>query len=222
MFTLPELPYAEDALAPHISAETMKFHYGKHHKGYVETLNTLLADDVLKNASLPEVIRETYDIPARKKVFNNAAQCWNHAFFWQSMRPGGGGLPTGDLKVLIEHDIGDDDAFAKVFTDAAIAHFGSGWIWLVVSDGVVGIITTHDADLPIVHGRAPLICCDLWEHAYYLDYQNRRADFVKTFLNHLVNWDFANANMTKAAAATHEVVAPAMEPNREPLVMPSS
>lgn len=138
------------------------------------------------------------------------------------MKPGGGGLPNGDLKILIEHDIGDDAAFAEAFAETAADHFGSGWVWLVVTDGVVGIVTTHDADLPPVHGRTPLLCCDLWEHAYYLDYHNRRADFVQVFLEHLVNWDFANANMGAAAAATNEDAPDAMEPNREPVVFPAS
>jgi Fe-Mn family superoxide dismutase len=222
MFTLPKLPYAEDALEPHISAQTLKLHHGKHHKTYVDTLNTLVAGDALAKMSLAEIIQESHGDPARQSIFNNAAQSWNHDFFWKSMKPGGGGLPDGDLKVLIEHDLGDDAAIAEAFADAAAAHFGSGWVWLVVSDGVVGIVTTHDADLPPVHGRTPLLCCDLWEHAYYLDYHNRRADFVKTFLDHLVNWDFANANMGKAASATNESAPDTMEPNREPVVFPAS
>lgn len=200
MFTLPDLPYAKDALAPHISAETMALHYGKHHKGYVDTLNKLLAGDALAELPLIKVISQSHDNPARQTIFNNAAQCWNHEFFWKSMKPDGGGSATGDLKALIEHDIGDDAAFAEAFVEAATKHFGSGWVWLVVTDGVAGIVTTHDADLPLIHGQTPLFCCDLWEHAYYLDYQNRRADFVKVFLKHLVNWDFAGANMATAAA----------------------
>ena len=166
MFILPQLPYPQDALAPHISAETLALHHGKHHKGYVDALNNLLADDALAELPLIDVIRESYDNPKRQTVFKNAAQCWNHDFFWKSMRPDGGGLPTGDLKVLIEHDIGDDTVFADAFVGAATKHFGSGWVWLVVTGGVIGIVTTHDADLSPVHGRTPLFCCDLWEHAY--------------------------------------------------------
>jgi superoxide dismutase, Fe-Mn family len=222
MFTLPKLPYAKDALEPHISAETLALHHGKHHKTYVDTLNKLLADDVLADLSLLEVIHESHGFAARHTIFNNAAQCWNHDFFWKSMTPGGGGPPTGDLKVMIEKDIGDAKAFSAAFDKASAKHFGSGWVWLVVTDGVVGILTTHDADLPPVHGRTPLLCCDLWEHAYYLDYQNKRADFVTAFLDHLVNWDFANANLATAASATNEAAPDPMEPNETAFVIPAS
>jgi superoxide dismutase, Fe-Mn family len=207
MFTLPQLPYAEDALEPYISAQTIALHHGKHHKAYVDTLNKLLDDNELAALPLAEVIKQSHGLAARHTIFNNAAQSWNHDFFWKSMKPDGGGPPNGDLKVLIEHDIGDAKAFAETFSKVAASHFGSGWIWLVVTDGVVGIVATHDADLPPVHGRTPLICCDLWEHAYYLDYQNRRADFVTAFLDHLANWDFANANLAAAAEAMNEASA---------------
>ena len=198
MFTLPKLPFSEDALEPHISAATMKLHHGKHHKGYVDKLNRLLEGNALADQSLEEIIEQSHGLAARQTIFNNAAQCWNHDFFWKSMTPEGGGVPTGDLKVMIEKDIGDADAFESVFNKVAEAHFGSGWIWLVSTEGVISIMTTHDADLPLVHGRTALLCCDLWEHAYYLDYQNKRADFVKAFLAHLANWDFANANLAAA------------------------
>ena len=204
MFTLPPLPYAVDALEPHISAQALALHHGKHHKAYVDTLNKLLAKHDLATLPLAEVIKQSYGLAARHTIFNNAAQSWNHDFLWKSMKPGGGGPPDGDLKVLIEHDIGDAKAFDEAFAKAAASHFGSGWVWLVVTDGVVGIVSTHDADLPPVHGRTPLLCCDLWEHAYYLDYHNRRAEWVTTFLDHLANWDFANANLTAAAAAMNE------------------
>ena len=204
MFVLPKLPYAENALEPYISARTLALHHGKHHKNYVDTLNKLLVGNALAELPLAEVIRQSHGLAARHTIFNNAAQSWNHDFFWQSMKPDGGGPPIGDLKALIEEDIGYAAAFAAAFSKAAAAHFGSGWVWLVVASGVVGIVATHDADLPPVHGRTPLLCCDLWEHAYYLDYQNRRADFVTTFLDHLVNWDFANANLAAATAAMNE------------------
>jgi superoxide dismutase, Fe-Mn family len=204
MFTLPDLPYAEDALEPHISAATMKLHRGKHHKGYVDKLNKLLEGDALADLPLEEVIEQSHGLAARQTIFNNAAQCWNHDFFWKSMKPGGGGTPDGDLKVMIEKDIGDADAFEVAFNKAAEAHFGSGWIWLTSTGGEIGIMTTHDADLPLVHGRTALLCCDLWEHAYYLDYQNKRADFVKAFLGNLANWDFANANLSAAASQMNE------------------
>ena len=200
MFTLPDLPYAEAALEPHISEQTLSLHHGKHHKGYVATLNKLLAGDELAALHLESVIRKSHGYADRQTIFNNAAQSWNHDFFWKSMKPGGGGSPTGEIKHLVEQYIGDIKAFAAAFSKAAAAHFGSGWIWLVAVDGATRIVTTHDADLPPVHGQTPLVCCDLWEHAYYLDYHNRRADFVTAFLEHLVNWDFANANL----AASHE------------------
>jgi len=202
MFTLPELPYAEDALAPHISAQTMALHYGKHHKGYVDTLNKLLADDPVETLSLIVVVHQTYGIEALKPVFNNAAQSWNHDFFWKSMKPGGGGAPSGAIATHISRDFGSDADFAAAFNKAAAAHFGSGWIWLTVSDNMIEIMTTHDADLPLVHDRTALVCCDLWEHAYYLDYHNRRPEFVQTFLDHLINWDFANANLAAVREPT--------------------
>lgn len=207
MFTLPRLPYPANALEPHISAQTLTLHHGKHHKTYVDTLNKLLVGSALADLPLAEVIRQSHDDAAQLTIFNNAAQSWNHQFFWQSMKPGGGGAPDGDLSALIEHDIGDAKAFAAAFSAAAASHFGSGWVWLVVTDGVVEIMATHDADLPLVHGRTPLLCCDLWEHAYYLDYHNRRAEWVTAFLDHLANWDFANANLTAATVATNEPVA---------------
>ncbi len=222
MFTLPKLPYAEDALEPHISVATLALHHGKHHKTYVDTLNKLLVGDALAELSLFEVIHESHGFAARHTIFNNAAQCWNHDFFWKSMKPDGGGPPDGDLKILIEHDIGDAKAFTAAFHKAAIKHFGSGWIWLVVTQGVVAIMTTHDADLPLVHGRTPLLCCDLWEHAYYLDYQNRRADFVTAFLDHFANWDFANANLSTAASEMNEEAPEPLEPNAPSLIIPVS
>ncbi len=222
MFKLPKLPYAEDALEPHISAETLALHHGKHHKSYVDTLNKLLAGDALADLSLEEVIKQSHGLAARQTIFNNAAQSWNHDFFWKSMKPGGGGPPTDDLKVMIEKDIGDAKAFGEAFSDAATKHFGSGWVWLVATEGVIGIVTTHDADLPPVHGRTALLCCDLWEHAYYLDYQNRRADFVKAFLDHLANWEFANANMTTAASEMNEEAPTELEPNEDSFVIHAS
>lgn len=219
MFTLPKLPYTESALEPHISKQALMLHYGKHHKGYVDKLNALLKDDSLKDLPLVDVIRQSHGLAARQTIFNNAAQCWNHDFFWKSMVPKGGGAPIGDIKVLIEHDIGDAKVFAKAFRDAAEAHFGSGWVWLVVTEGVVGIVTTHDADLPPMHGRSALLCCDLWEHAYYLDYQNKRADFVKVFLDDLANWDFANANLAAAASEMNETDPTLLEPNASSFVV---
>jgi superoxide dismutase, Fe-Mn family len=200
MFTLPKLPYAEDALEPHVSAETMALHHGKHHKAYVDKLNELLVGDPLADVPLEDVIRKSHGLAARQHIFDNAAQCWNHEFFWKSMTPGGGGAPGGAIKDMISRDIGDKKDFSEAFVKAASDHFGSGWIWLVLNGDSVEIMTTHDADLPLVHGRIALVTCDLWEHAYYLDYQNKRPAFVEAFLDHLIDWDFANANLGSATA----------------------
>lgn len=204
MFSLPPLPYAEDALEPHISAQTLALHHGKHHKTYVDTLNKLLVGDSMANLPLEEVIHRSHGLAARHTIFNNAAQAWNHDFFWKSMKPNGGGAPTGAIEALIGRDIGGPLAFSEAFGKAAAKHFGSGWVWLVLDDGKVEIVATHDADLPPVHGRVALLTCDLWEHAYYLDHENRRAEFVAAFLDHLVNWDFANANLVVAEAQIAE------------------
>ena len=195
MFTLKPLPYAQDALEPHISAETMSYHYGKHHKAYVDKLNDLLKDDPLADLPLEEVIHRTHGVDGKETIYNNAAQIWNHDFFWRSMSPDGGGEPSGNIKKLIADHIGSPEDFQTAFAEAATKHFGSGWAWLVYADNAVRIVTTHDAEVPFEKGETPLLCCDVWEHAYYLDYQNRRPDFVKAFLEHLVNWDFANANL---------------------------
>ena len=195
MFALPELPYAEDALAPHISAQTLALHHGKHHRSYVDTLNALLDGGPMAELSLEDVIQQSHGEAAQQKIFNNAAQSWNHDFLWKSMDPKGGGAPTGNVKSLVERDIGNTQTFAKAFGEACAGHFGSGWVWLILNGGKVEIMTTHDADLPMVHGRTALLTCDLWEHAYYLDHQNRRRDYIEAFLDNLVNWDFANANL---------------------------
>lgn len=197
MFKLPLLPYAEDALAPHISAKTMDFHYNKHHAGYVKKLNGLVADTPMAKMSLEEIIMETHGSKAvdTKKIFNNAAQCWNHEFFWNSMTPDGGGEPDGELAEMIDAEFGDTNSFGKAFGDAADAHFGSGWVWLAQADGKLEILTTPNAELPMTSGKTALLVCDIWEHAYYLDYQNRKPDFVETYLAHLINWEFANANL---------------------------
>lgn len=198
MFVLPELPYSEGALAPHLSAETIKLHHGKHHKAYVEKLNAALADKRYADLSLEEVIFRSHANTDDQIVFNNAAQCWNHDFLWKSMAPDSGGPATGKIGRLIDEAFGDAKAFEQAFTEAAVGHFGSGWIWLVLDDGKLAIKVTHDADLPLVHDQIALLTCDLWEHAYYVDYRNRRPDYVRAFLDHLVNWDFANENLVKA------------------------
>ncbi|SUS06178.1 superoxide dismutase, Fe [Candidatus Defluviicoccus seviourii] len=193
---LPALPYAETALEPVISSRTIGFHYGKHHKGYVDNLNKLLADAPdLAELPMPELIKTTTANPNRTAIFNNAAQVWNHTFYWHSMRPGGGGQPTGKLKEKIDSDLGGYDKFREEFKKAAMTQFGSGWAWLIVKDGKLAITKTANAGTPVEQGLAALITIDVWEHAYYLDYQNRRADYVDAWLDKLVNWEFAAKNL---------------------------
>ena len=194
--TLPALPYAPTALEPHLSARTFEFHHGKHHKAYVDTLNTLTPGTKWENASLEEIIKGTAGDDSQAKIFNNAAQIWNHTFFWSSMKPRGGGAPTGALAQKIDAAFGSLDAFKAKFKDAALTQFGSGWAWLVLTkDGKLDIVKTANAATPMTQGHTPLLTCDVWEHAYYIDYQNRRGDMVQAFLDHLVNWDFAAANL---------------------------
>lgn len=197
-FELPALPYAKDALAPHISANTLEFHYGKHHQTYVTNLNNLTKDTPLASKSLEDVIQAVAGDAAKVGVFNNAAQVWNHTFYWNCMKPAGGGKPTGDVAAAIEKGFGSFEKFAEEFKNACVTQFGSGWGWLVSEGGTLKISKTPNADLPMVHGQTALLTCDVWEHAYYLDYQNRRPDYVQTFLDSLVNWDFVAANLAKA------------------------
>lgn len=197
---LPPLPYDITALEPYISAQTLTFHHGKHHQAYVTNLNNLLAQQPeLADKSLEDVIHASANQPDKVGVFNNAAQVWNHTFFWNCMKPGGGGHPTGALKTMIEKVFGTYEAFAAEFKQAALTQFGSGWAWLVLEKGSLRIMKTPNADLPMVHGATALLTCDVWEHAYYLDYQNRRPDYVDTFLAHLVNWDFAASQLDAGA-----------------------
>lgn len=195
-YTLPPLPFAKDALAPHISAETFDFHHGKHHNAYVVKLNELLPGSGFENASLEDIILKTHNDPAKAALFNNAAQHWNHSFFWECLKPNGGGKPTGELAKKIDSDLGGYDTFAADFKNAALTQFGSGWAWLVLNtSGKLEIVKTGNAHLPLAHGSRALLTVDVWEHAYYIDYQNRRPDFVQTFLDKLVNWDFAAKNL---------------------------
>lgn len=193
-FDLPKLPFAYDALEPHMSENTLRFHHDKHHKGYVDKLNDAIADTPYAKMSLEEIIQTTADDPDASGIFNNAAQHWNHSFFWSCMTPDGG-RPDGELARRIETDLGSFDKFVSRFTDTATGQFGSGWAWLVLDNGKLAIKATPNAELPMIRGQHALLTCDVWEHAYYLDYQNRRADFVKTFLEHLVNWDFVVETM---------------------------
>ncbi len=186
---LPPLPYAKDALAPHISANTLDFHYGKHHQGYVNKTNKAIEGTPNAAKSLEDII-----LSADGGLFNNAAQVWNHTFYWNSMKVGGGGSPSGKLLDAIKRDLGSIDDCKKKFAEAATTQFGSGWAWLVSKDGKLDVMKTLNADLPMKHGAKALLACDVWEHAYYLDYQNARPNYVQAFLDHLVNWDFAASN----------------------------
>jgi Fe-Mn family superoxide dismutase len=194
-FELPPLPYPKNALEPHMSAKTLEFHHGKHHKTYVETLNKLIEGTPLAGKSLEDIIRATAKDESKSKIFNNAAQVWNHTFFWHSMKPQGGSKPTGDLAQAIERSFGGFDKFHKEFATACTDQFGSGWGWLIRDGDKLKVIKTPNAVNPLSQGQVALLTCDVWEHAYYLDYQNRRPDFVATFLDHLVNWDHVAAGL---------------------------
>jgi Fe-Mn family superoxide dismutase len=194
-FELPPLPWAKDALAPTISAETIDFHYGKHHKTYVDNLNKFAPGTKYENMSLEEVIKASYNQPSEKKFFNNAAQVWNHTFFWHCMAPKAGGNPTGAIAAAIDKSFGSFDDFKKKFSEASIGQFGSGWGWLVKNaDGSLAIETSANADTPFAAGKTCVLTVDVWEHAYYIDYRNARAKFVEEWWK-LVNWDFANKNL---------------------------
>jgi Fe-Mn family superoxide dismutase len=188
--TLPPLPYAKNALAPHISEETLEFHYGKHHQTYVTNLNNLIKGTEFENASLEEIIKKSSG-----GIYNNSAQVWNHTFFWNSMKPNGGGAPTGELAAAIDKKWGSFEEFKKAFQASAVGNFGSGWTWLVKkADGSVDIVNMGAAGTPLTTGDKALLTIDVWEHAYYIDYRNARPKFVEAFLASLANWDFASAN----------------------------
>jgi Fe-Mn family superoxide dismutase len=195
---LPALPYGLDALEPHISRSTLEFHHGKHHAAYVTNLNNLVAGTDLESQTLEATILAVAGDASKAGVFNNAAQVWNHTFYWQGMKPGGGGAPSGDLAAKIDADFGSFDAFKEQFKTAGATQFGSGWAWLVLENGTLKVTKTGNADLPLAHGQKALLTMDVWEHAYYLDYQNRRPDYMSTFLDKLVNWDFVAANLAAA------------------------
>jgi Fe-Mn family superoxide dismutase len=188
-FELPKLPYPQDALAPHISAETLEYHYGKHHQTYVNNLNNLIPGTAFEKMSLEEIIKNSTG-----GVFNNAAQVWNHTFYWHSLSPNGGGEPHGTLADAINKTFGSFAKFKEEFTKTAMGTFGSGWAWLVKNtDGSLAIVSTSNAATPITEGKTPLLTCDVWEHAYYIDYRNARPKYVEAFWN-IVNWDFAENN----------------------------
>jgi Fe-Mn family superoxide dismutase len=188
--TLPTLPYAQDALAPHMSKETFEYHYGKHHQAYVTNLNNLIPGTEFEALSLEDIVKKSSG-----GIYNNAAQIWNHTFFWSCMKPQGGGEPTGALAAAINAKFGSYAAFKEAFTKSAVGNFGSGWTWLVKkADGSVDIVNTGAAGTPLTTGDTALLTVDVWEHAYYIDYRNARPKFVETFLTSLVNWDFAAKN----------------------------
>jgi Fe-Mn family superoxide dismutase len=195
-FLLPELPFAKDALAPHMSAETLDFHHGKHHQAYVTKTNELIEpDDALRDSSLSRVIREAQRA-GNAKLFNNAAQLWNHSFFWQCLAPAEGQQPDGKLAKLIEDGFGNPEALLTKLHEEAVNHFGSGWAWLVLDRGTLRVTSLHDADTPLVHeGMVPLFTLDVWEHAYYIDYRNARPKFATAVLSNIVNWDFVARNL---------------------------
>lgn len=195
MITLPELPYAKDALAPVISANTLDFHHGKHHKAYVDNLSKLIAGTDLADADLETIVIKTAGDPSRVGIFNNAAQVWNHTFYWKCLKRGGGGAPTGAIAARISAAFGSYAKFAEELTNAGITQFGSGWAWLVLAEGQLKIVKTANADTPIAHGQTPLLTIDVWEHAYYLDYQNRRPDYLAAVIDRLIDWSFVNANL---------------------------
>ena len=201
-FQLPDLPFAKDALAPHMSAETLEYHHGKHHRAYVNKTNELLQNDGdLSGASLLQVVKEAKRA-ANNKLFNNSAQLWNHSFFWQCLAPSQGQQPDGKLAKLVEDGFGDTATLLAKLKDEAVGHFSNGWAWLVLDGGALKITSLHDADTPLVYdGVVPLLTLDLWEHAYYIDYRNERPRYVKTILENIINWDFVAQNLDSQGAS---------------------
>ena len=200
--TLPELPYGYEALEPLISSATLKLHHGAHHRGYVDKLNALVKDDAPLEAIVRRSARRATTDATERVIFNNAAQAWNHAFYWSSLRPkGSGGAPRGVLAERIRVDFGSSEKLAAALKAAALGVFGSGWTWLVLAGGELCVTCTANADSPIAHGQAPLLVLDVWEHAYYLDYQSRRAEYVSGVVDHLLNWQFAERNFFEQEAA---------------------
>jgi len=193
-FTLPDLPFAKDALAPHMSPETLDYHHGKHHKAYVDKTNALIEGTDLAGASLVELIKAAKE-KGDKSLFNNSAQIWNHSFFWQCLAPEGSTRPSGKLRDLINDGFGGEQALLDKLATESVNHFASGWGWLVLNNGKLEVTSLHDADTPAVHGLVPLLTIDVWEHAYYIDYRNERPKFVKSVLENIINWDFVAQNL---------------------------
>jgi superoxide dismutase, Fe-Mn family len=192
---LPDLPYSKDALEPHISSRTLEFHHGKHHKTYVDNANKMIEGTDLASESLEAIVRKTAGDASKVGIFNNAAQVWNHSFYWKCLKPGGGGPPSGAIAKKIDSDLGGYAKFVDEMKNAGVTQFGSGWAWLVLNNGRLQIVKTPNADTPLAHGLKPLLTLDVWEHAYYLDYQNRRADYLAAVIDKLINWDFVNSNL---------------------------
>jgi superoxide dismutase, Fe-Mn family len=197
-YELPPLPYAYDALEPYVSKSTLEFHHDKHHAAYVSKYNDAIKGTDFDSKPIEEVIKAIAGDSAQQGLFNNGAQAWNHTFYWNSMKPGGGGTPSGDLANKINADFGSFDNFVEAFKTAGATQFGSGWAWLVLDNGTLKVTKTLNADNPLTAGQVPLLTMDVWEHAYYLDYQNKRPDYIDTFLKNVVNWDFAAANFAAA------------------------
>jgi len=198
MIELPALPYPDNGLAPDISSNTLSFHYGKHHKAYVDNTNKLIAGTELADLPLEKIVQAVAGKADKAGIFNNAAQVWNHSFYWKSMRPKGGGAPSGKLKEKIESDLGGLENFKKEFANAGATQFGSGWAWLILDGGKLKCVKTPNAETPLTTAAKPLLTMDVWEHAYYLDWQNRRPDYITAFLERLINWEFAAENLAKA------------------------
>ena len=194
-FELPSLPYANDALAPYMSAETLDFHHGKHHQTYVTNLNNLLKDNELQGASLEDIVVKSSKDASMAGIFNNAGQHWNHILFWQCMKPNGGGSIPSELETRLNSDFGSIDQFKEAFIQAGTTQFGSGWAWLAIDNGKLVVTKSANASNPLVDGMKPILGCDVWEHSYYIDYRNKRPDYLKAFLDSLVNWEFVASQL---------------------------
>ena len=194
-FELPSLPYANDALAPYMSAETLDFHHGKHHQTYVTNLNNLLKDNELQGASLEDIVVKSSKDTSMAGIFNNAGQHWNHILFWQCMKPNGGGSIPSELEARLNSDFGSVDQFKEAFIQAGTTQIGSGWAWLAIDNGKLVVTKSANASNPLVDGMKPILGCDVWEHSYYIDYRNKRPDYLKAFLDSLVNWEFVASQL---------------------------
>ena len=195
IFELPSLPYASDALAPYMSSETLDFHHGKHHQTYVTNLNNLVKDTDMQDSSLEEIVVKSSKDPSMAGIFNNAGQHWNHILFWQCMKPNGGGSMPSELERRITSDLGGIDQFKEAFIQAGITQFGSGWAWLAIDNGKLVVTKSPNASNPLVDGMKPILGCDVWEHSYYIDYRNKRPDYLKAFLDSMVNWEFVASQL---------------------------